>query len=90
MLVENQKGTKIFKVDIDPRVVDQMKELFERRNISQVAGATSLFKWLLSQDELFQSIILGQVPDDSVKEVAQLILKRLSKSGPGKKLHPDQ
>jgi len=67
--------------DLRVRLKDGLKEQFDavlkRKKMKQVTGVNQLVAWFIAQDDLFQSMILGQIGPDSTTEIAQLLLEKI-------------
>lgn len=74
------KFSETFQLRLLPELKDSFDRVCDEKGISRVVAANRLIKWFADQDGLFQSIILDQLPDDSVPDVARVILKRLART----------
>ena len=72
MVVSSDQGLRI-------RVPEDLKRswlsLCEAKKISQQDAATSLLAWIVSQDDLVQSMVLGQVQPSA--DLVTLVLNRM-------------
>jgi hypothetical protein len=66
------------KVLIDADLKARLDQLLERKRISLTAGVDAMVGWLLEQDSLLQSAVLGQVEPKDRADVARLVLKRMA------------
>jgi len=67
-------------VRADPDLKEAVDNLLERKKITQQASINAMFRWLLLQDDMLQSIVLGQVTPETAEEVLILMLERLGES----------
>ena len=70
--------TANFKCLMEPALKRRLDDLIERRNTKLTPAMDSLVRWLLDQDTLVQSMLLGGIDPKDYAEVAQLVLKRLA------------
>lgn len=71
---EDRKKSVLFSVRVPPKVKERMQALLDHKHIGDGEGCTQLFEWFLRQDDLLQSMLLGQV--DPAIDVTNLVLKR--------------
>ena len=64
----------VIKIRLDPELKKKIDDLLSRKQITQVAAMNSLLEWLVVQDDLLQSMILGQLDDDA--DLLTLALRR--------------
>jgi hypothetical protein len=69
--------------NLNYRVPGHLKEKWagscEKKRISQTAGIIAVMEFYLAQDEVMQSMILGQIPADD--DLIELVLKRVQERG---------
>jgi DUF917 family protein len=68
------------KVRLKPAIKTAWDELLERKKISQQDAGTSLIQWILDQDDVLQSMVLGQVKP--APDLARVIAQRLAEKPP--------
>jgi hypothetical protein len=73
--------TKNFKVLMDPALKQQVDLLMTRKNLKLTPAVDSLMRWLLAQDSLLQSMLLGGIEQKDHTAVARLVLERLAANG---------
>lgn len=60
----------------------RLDELWQAKKVSQQEAVVQVLRWFARQDDLFQSIILGQIRPDSVPDVARIVLERMAHDHP--------
>jgi len=69
----------IVRLELTPSAKDALQVISRRNGMTQVAVTSRLVEWFATQPDLVQAAILGHYPHAIQAEIAQLILKRLSK-----------
>lgn len=73
---EDSKASDSLRVRMPPEQKVAWIELCDRKKISQQDAVTSLLQWLLEQEDIVQSMVIGQTAPDS--ELVDWILHRLA------------
>lgn len=71
---KSEKRTKGFHVRLSPRVWDLMREVLDRKRIDNTAAVNQIIDWFVEQDDLVQSMVLGQIT--ATPELVSMLLKR--------------
>ncbi len=84
MGMETVTRTEPFRIRIKPDLKRRLDEMFARKRISQQEGGEALLTWLLAQDDVVQSVVMGQIAAKA--ELFKLIEWRMlaPKQGQGK------
>ncbi len=64
------------KVSIDAALKERFNELLERKRITAKDGIQGMVRWVLEQDTLLQSIVLGQIEEKDTDAVLSLVVQR--------------
>lgn len=72
------------RIPLPPELFAKWRSLLQQKKISQQMAVVALIEWFMNQDDLFQSIILGQLNSDGQADVAELILQRMAGRSKGK------
>jgi len=74
----------IVRIELTPSAKEHLTRIAKRNGMTQVAVTSRLLEWFATQSELVQAAILGHYPQAIQAEIADLILKHMSKSGRGR------
>ena len=73
----------IIRLELTPQAKDALESVCDRNGMTQVAVSSRLVEWFSVQSEMLQAAILGHYPKDIERDIAKLILTRLSGSDHG-------
>ena len=73
----------IIRLELRPQAKDALESVCDRNGMTQVAVSSRLVEWFSVQSEMLQAAILGHYPKDIERDIAKLILTRLSGSDHG-------
>jgi hypothetical protein len=65
---------------------DRLDEVLERKKMSATDAFEGMTKFLLEQDSLAQSLLLGQIEPRDRPDLVEIVLKRLAVNGTGRGL----
>ena len=68
----------VIRLQLDIAAKQALDRLCERRGMTQIAVLSRLVKWFATQDEVIQASVLGLMSDESLGELAEILLQRLS------------
>lgn len=77
-------NTENVRIRVSPELKSKWDAMLAGRKISQQDAAVSLMEWLVEQEPLIQTMVLGQVPEADKGELARFVLERLAKGGKAK------
>lgn len=69
---------KIMRIELRSESKQQLMEVTERHGMTQVAALSRVVEWFASQQPPLQAAILGQYPESLSREIAALVLQKLS------------
>jgi hypothetical protein len=72
----NRKRPNIVSVHLSPEAKGKLDDVCYRRGMTIKTLLGRLISWFVELDKTEQSIVLSQVEDDDVKDLAELILQR--------------
>lgn len=85
LTTSKQSRKNDLRVRLTPELKQEVDALFERKNISQVKAVTAMLKWVVEQPDLVQSVVLGQIDDESAISVLRHVLNKMeSRASPRK------
>jgi len=68
----------IIRLELTPQAKSALESVCERNGMTQVAVSSRLVEWFSLQSEMLQAAILGHYPKDIERDIARLILARMS------------
>lgn len=64
------------RIRIPPALKKQFTDTLKAKKISQQVAINQLVTWFVGQEDLYQSMLLGQLGEEAQREVSALILSR--------------
>ena len=84
-VMDRKKSEKVdYRVQLTPRLRRDADALFEKRGITRNEGVERVLRWFLGADQIIQQEMLGQLPEDSRAEMADLLARRLAEQDAAK------
>jgi hypothetical protein len=68
----------IIRLELSPQAKDALEEVCDGNGMTQVAVSSRLVEWFATQSPMLQAAILGHYPKDIERDIAELILKRMT------------
>lgn len=68
----------VIRLQLDVSAKNALDKLCERRGMTQIAVLSRMVKWFVTQDEVVQASILGLMSEDTLGDIAQVLLKRVA------------
>ena len=68
----------IMRIERSGPAKQMLSSLSDKHGMTQVSMMSRVVEWFSSQDELIQAACLGRYPEEIEKDVAKLILKRMT------------
>lgn len=81
MFVAIEENLESLRIRVSGDVKRELDALVERKQTTQQAVVNSVLRWLFEQDDLVQSMVLGQVRPS--EDLAELIIRRLAEKARG-------
>jgi hypothetical protein len=75
-MAQVRKRPNIVSVHLSPEAKGQLDDVCDRRGMTIKTLLGRLICWFVELDKTEQSIVLGQVEDVDVKQLAELVLQR--------------
>jgi hypothetical protein len=70
----------IIRLELTPQAKKALEDVCDHNGMTQVAVSSRLVEWFAQQSDMLQAAILGHYPKDIERDIAELILKRMSTS----------
>jgi len=73
----------IMRIELTPKAKEHLEQISERQGMTQVAMLSRVIEWYARQPEVIQRIIVGHMPPEIQRDVARLVLQKLTKPNKG-------
>jgi hypothetical protein len=75
-----EKKEKSIRLPIDAQRMEAWEKLLDEKQITQQAALLAMIDWVVAQDPLVQSMVLGQIPASD--DLVRVALRRMAERQP--------
>lgn len=76
-LVANSAQRENLRIRLEQPIKERLEAFLKAKKITQQEAMEALIAWMLDQDSLLQSLILGQIEPKDQFEIADIVATRL-------------